>query len=143
MGKRRVSARLGGRVKLEKKACLGAPGWAGEIGTELVSRMKLLLLTLIGIVLAGCATASYDETWSWDSPVFDEDAVLGQAGLLPSQQDALYTSIWTLGGGALERRREYQLRNQHELWVRRQVELGKMTVDEGRARIRAYTPKTS
>ena len=94
-------------------------------------------------VLTGCATASYDQGWSWDSPVFDEEAVLGQAGLLSSQQDTFYTSIWTLGGGALERRREYQLRTQHELWVRRQVELGKMTVDEAYARIRSYTPKTS
>lgn len=95
------------------------------------------------LLLAACATtASYDETWSWDSPVFDEEAVLGQAGLLSSQQDTLFTSIWTLGGGALQRRREYQLRTQHELWVRRQVEMGKMSVEEAQARIRDYVPKT-
>jgi hypothetical protein len=48
-----------------------------------------------------------------------------------------------LGGGAVERRREYQLRTQHDLWVRRQVELGKMSVQEGQAQIRNYIPKTS
>jgi hypothetical protein len=106
-------------------------------------RFLLVHICLILVLLTGCATVSYDENWSWDSPVFDEEAVLGQAGLLSSQQDALYTSIWTLGGGALQRRREYQLRTQHELWVRRQVELGKMTVDEAHSRIRTYTPKMS
>jgi hypothetical protein len=95
------------------------------------------------LLLVACATtASYDETWSWDSPVFDEEAVLGQAGLLSSQQDTFFTSIWTLGRGALHRRREYELRTQHELWVRRQVELGKMSVEEAQARIRDYVPKT-
>ena len=72
-----------------------------------------------------------------------EGPVLGQAGLLSSQQDTFFTSIWTLGGGALARRREYQLRTQHELWVRRQVELGKMSAEEGRARIKDYIPQTS
>jgi hypothetical protein len=96
------------------------------------------------LLVAACATTpSYDETWSWDSPFFDEEAVLGQAGLLPAQQDTFYTSIWTLGGGSLKRRREYQLRTQHELWVRRQVELGKMSVDEAHTRIRDYTPTTA
>jgi hypothetical protein len=47
-----------------------------------------------------------------------------------------------MGRGALERRRDHQLRTQHELWVRRQVELGKMSVEEAQARIRDYTPKT-
>ena len=108
-----------------------------------MKRPLLINLCLVLVILGGCATASYDESWSWDSPVFDEEAVLGRAGLLSSQQDTFYTSIWTLGGGALERRREYQLRTQHELWVRRQVELGKMTVDEAYSRIRNYTPKTS
>lgn len=93
------------------------------------------------VFLSGCAT-SYDETWSWDSPYFDEQAVLGQAGLLPTQQDTFSTSIWTLGRGGLERRREYQMRTQHELWVRRQVELGKMSVEEAQTKIRDYTPKT-
>lgn len=73
--------------------------------------------------------------------MFDEQAVLGQAGLLSSQQDTFFTSIWTLGGGALQRRREHELRSQHELWVRRQVELGKMSVEEAHARIRDYVPK--
>jgi hypothetical protein len=90
--------------------------------------------------LSGCAT-SYDENWSWDAPYFDEQAVLGQAGLLPSQQETFFTSIWTLGRGALERRREHQLRTQHELWVRRQVELGKMSVEEAQTRIRDYMPQ--
>jgi hypothetical protein len=103
--------------------------------------MKTSALVLIGFLLAACATTPrYDETWTWDSPVFDEEAVLGQAGLLSVQQDTLFTSIWTLGGGSLKRRQEYQLRTQHELWVRRQVELKKMTVEEAHARIRDYTP---
>jgi hypothetical protein len=72
--------------------------------------------------------------------VFDEEAVLGQAGLLSSQQDTLFTSIWTLGGGALRRRQEHHLRTQHELWVRRQVELKKMSVEEALARVRDYAP---
>ena len=104
-------------------------------------RRFLAILTVV--LLAACATPSYDETWSWDSPDFDEHAVLGQAGLLTSQQDTYFTSIWTLDRGALERRRDYELRKQHELWVRRQVELGNMPVEEGRARIRDFTPKTS
>ena len=99
------------------------------------------LAVALVVLLSGCAT-SYDESWSWDAPYFDEHAVLGQAGLLPSQQDTFFTSIWTLGGGALERRRDHQLRTQHELWVRRQVELGKMSVEEAHTRIRDYTPKT-
>ena len=108
----------------------------------MMRRRTLLALLAAGLV-AACATAPpYDETWSWDSPFFDEQAVLGQAGLLSSQQDTFFTSIWTLGGGALTRRREYQLRTQHELWVRRQVELGKMSVEEGRTRITDYIPKT-
>ncbi len=95
------------------------------------------------VLLAGCATApTYDQDWSWDSPEFDEQAVLGQAGLLSAQQDTYFTSIWTLGGGALSRRRAHQLRNQHELWVRRQVELKKMSVEEAQTRIRDYVPKT-
>ena len=107
-------------------------------------RRRTFPALLAAVLLAACATAPpYDETWSWDSPSFDEQAVLGQAGLLPSQQDTYFTSIWTLGGGALERRREYQLRTQHELWVRRQVELGKMSVEEAHARIRDYLPKTA
>lgn len=102
-----------------------------------------LLAVLVIAMLTACATApSYDDTWSWDSPFFDEEAVLGQAGLLSSQQDTFFTSVWTLGGGALERRRDYQLRTQHELWVRRQVELGKMSVEEGHTRLREYSPKT-
>ncbi len=106
--------------------------------------MKRFALLIAALLIVGCVTSPpYDEIWSWDSPIFDEQAVLGQAGLLPSQQDTFYTSIWTLGGGALERRREYRLRSQHELWVRRQVELGKMSVEEGQARIRDYTPKTN
>ncbi len=107
-------------------------------------RARLLLAVLAAVLLGACATtASYDETWSWDSPDFDEHAVLGQAGLLTSQQDTYYTSIWTMDRGALERRREYQLRTQHELWVRRQVELGKMSVEEARTRIRDFIPKPS
>lgn len=103
--------------------------------------MKTFTLILFCLALTACATAlKYDESWSWDSPVFDEEAVLGQAGLLSSQQDALYTSIWTLGGGSLKRRQDYELRTQHELWVRRQVELKKMTVEEAQARVRDYTP---
>ena len=102
------------------------------------------IAVLAALLLDACATASsYDDTWSWDSPSFDEQAVLGQAGLLSSQQDSYFTSIWTLGGGAIERRREYQLRTQHELWVRRQVELGKMSIQEGQAQIRNYIPKTA
>lgn len=107
-------------------------------------RRSTIFALLGAILLAACATAPpYDETWSWDSPSFDEQAVLGQAGLLGSQQDTYFTSIWTLSGGALERRREYQLRTQHELWVRRQVELGKMSVEEAHTRIRDYVPKTA
>lgn len=103
--------------------------------------MKAPLALLFCLALAACATApKYDETWTWDSPVFDEEAALGQAGLLSSQKDTLYTSIWTLGGGALQRRQEHHLREQHELWVRRQVELKKMTVEEAHARIRDYVP---
>ena len=103
--------------------------------------MKAFALVCFCLALAACATApKYDESWSWDSPVFDEQAVLGQAGLLAAQQDALYTSMWTLGGGSLQRRQDYELRTQHELWVRRQVELKKMTVEEAHARIRDYTP---
>jgi hypothetical protein len=101
---------------------------------------RLFLLSLL--LFPACATTvPYDDSWSWDSPVFDEQAVLGQAGLLSSQQDTFFTSIWTLGGGALQRRREHELRSQHELWVRRQVELGKMSVEEAHARIRDYVPK--
>jgi hypothetical protein len=107
-------------------------------------RRRMLLALQASVLIAACATTPpYDETWSWDSPSFDEQAVLGQAGLLSSQQDTFFTSIWTLGGGALTRRREYQLRTQHELWVRRQVELGKMSAEEGRARIKDYIPQTS
>ncbi|TAL12788.1 MAG: hypothetical protein EPO02_00760 [Nitrospirae bacterium] len=103
--------------------------------------MRASALILGCLVLAACATApQYDATWTWDSPVFDEEAVLGQAGLLSAQKDTLYTSIWTLGGGAFQRRQEHHLREQHELWVRRQVELGKMTVEEARGRIRDYVP---
>ena len=103
--------------------------------------MKSGALVLCCLLIAACATApKYDETWTWDSPVFDEDAALGQAGLLSSQKDTLYTSIWTLGGGAFQRRQEHHLHEQHELWVRRQVELEKMTVEEARARIRDYVP---
>lgn len=102
--------------------------------------MRSAALLLACLVVASCATApAYDESWTWDSPVFDEQAVLGQAGLLSSQQDALFTSIWTLGSGALRRRQEFQLRTQHELWVRRQVELKRMSVEEAHARIRDYT----
>jgi hypothetical protein len=103
--------------------------------------MKPAVLLLAYLVLASCATApAYDASWTWDSPVFDEQAVLGQAGLLSSQQDTFFTSIWTLGGGALRRRQEYQLRTQHELWVRRQVELKRLSIEEAHARIRDYTP---
>ena len=103
--------------------------------------MKTVALILFCLVIAACATApTYDETWTWDSPVFDEEAVLGQAGLLSAQKDTLYTSIWTLGGGAFQRRQEHHLREQHELWVRRQVELGKMMVEEAHARVRDYVP---
>ena len=103
--------------------------------------MKSATLLLVCLVLASCATApAYDENWTWDSLVYDEQAVLGQAGLLSSQQDTFFTSIWTLGGGALRRRQEYHLRAQHDLWVRRQVELKRMSLEEARARIRDYTP---
>lgn len=103
--------------------------------------MKRSTLLLACALLSACAISTkYDKDWNWDSPVFDERAVLGQAGILSSQQDTPFTSIWTLGGGALQRRQEYHLRTQHELWVRRQVELGRMTVEEARARIRDYTP---
>ena len=103
--------------------------------------MKTALVLLFCLALAACTTApKYDETWTWDSPVFDEEAALGQAGLLSSQKDTLYTSIWTLGGGAFQRRQEHHLREQHDLWVRRQVELKKMTVEEAHARIRDYVP---
>src|SRR6184192_2250429 len=103
--------------------------------------MKYSALLLAGLVLSSCASApAYDESWTWDTPVFDEQAVLGKAGLLSSQQDTLFTSIWTLGGGALRRRQEYHLRAQHDLWVRRQVELKRMSVEEAYARIQDYTP---
>jgi len=103
--------------------------------------MRSATLLLACLVLASCATApAYDENWTWDSRVFDEQAVLGQAGLLSSQQDAFFTSLWTLGSGALRRRQEYQLRKQHELWVRRQVELKRMSVEEAYLLIQAYTP---
>jgi len=103
--------------------------------------MRSTALLLACLVLASCAIApAYDENWTWDSPVFDEQAVLGQAGLLSSQQDAFFTSIWTLGGGALRRRQEYHLRTQHELWVRRQVELKRMSIEEAYTRIEGYTP---
>jgi len=103
--------------------------------------MKTALVLLFCLALAACTTApKYDETWTWDSPVFDEEAALGQAGLLSSQKDTFYTSIWTLGGGAFQRRQEHHLREQHELWVRRQVELKKMAVEEAHARIRDYVP---
>jgi len=103
--------------------------------------MRLFALLLVCLLVTACATApTYDETWSLDSPVFDEEAVLGRAGLLSSQKDTYFTSIWTLGGDALRRRQEYHLRTQHELWVRRQVELKKMTVEEAHARIRDYAP---
>jgi len=105
-------------------------------------RPRSFLAVLAALLLVTCATAPpYDGSWSWDSPYFDEESVLGQAGLLSSQQDTYFTSIWTLSGDALQRRQVYQLRTQHELWVRRQVELGKMSVEEGQARIRSYTPK--
>jgi hypothetical protein len=98
---------------------------------------------LLCVLLAGCATVpAYDQDWSWDSPEFDEQAVLGQAGLLSAQKATYFTSIWTLGGGALERRQAHQLRTQHEFWVRRQVELKKMSVEEAQTRIRDYVPKT-
>jgi len=103
--------------------------------------MRSTALLLACLVLASCATTpAYDESWTWDSPVFDEQAALGKASLLSSQQDTFFTSIWTLGGGALRRRQEYQLRTQHELWVRRQVELKRMSVEEAHARIQGYTP---
>ena len=103
--------------------------------------MRLLALLFICLLVTARATApTCDDTWSLDSPVFDEDAVLGQAGLLSSQKDTYFTSIWTLGGDALRRRQEYHLRTQHELWVRRQVEMKKMTVEEAHARIRDYAP---
>ncbi len=103
--------------------------------------MKTAALVLGCLLLTACASSpKYDETWTWDSPVFDEEAALGQAGLLSSQKDTFYTSIWTLGGGAFQRRQEYHLREQHELWVRRQVELGRMTVEEARTRIQDYVP---
>ena len=103
--------------------------------------MKLTLLLVASLFCVACATTpKYDETWTWDSPVFDEEAVLGQAGLLSSQQDTYFTSIWTLGGGALRRRQDHHLRTQHELWGRRQVELKKMSVAEAYARIRDYVP---
>ena len=103
--------------------------------------MKSAALILLCLLITACATApKYDATWTWDSPVFDEEAVLGQAGLLSSQKDTPYTSIWTLGGGAFQRRQDHHLREQHELWVRRQVELGKMSVEEARTRIQDYVP---
>jgi len=103
--------------------------------------MKYSALLLAGLVLSSCASApAYDESWTWNSAVFDEQAVLGKAGLLSSQQDTLFTSIWTIGGGALRRRQEYHLRTQHELWVRRQVELKRMSVQDAYARIQDYTP---
>src|SRR5437016_14419753 len=102
--------------------------------------MKSAALLLVCLVLGSCATApAYDDSWTWDSPAFDEQAVLGKAGLLSSQQDTLFTSIWTLGGGALRRRQEYHLRTQHELWVRRQVELKRISVEEAYARVQVYT----
>ena len=103
--------------------------------------MKLAILLAACLLCAACAAApKYDETWTWDSPVFDEEATLGQAGLLSSQQDTYFTSMWTLGGGALRRRQDHHLRAQHELWVRRQVELKNMSVEEAHARIRDYVP---
>jgi hypothetical protein len=103
--------------------------------------MKTARLLLLCLALAACATApNYNEAWTWDNPVFDEQAVLGKAGLLWSQQDTFFTSIWTLGGGALRRLQDYELRKQHDLWVRRQVELKRMSVEEAHARIREYTP---
>ena len=103
--------------------------------------MRSAALLLACLVLASCATTpAYDESWTWDSRVFDEQAVLGQAGLLSSQQDAFFTSLWTLGSGALQRRQEYQLRMQHELWARRQVELKRMSVEEAYARVQGYAP---
>lgn len=104
--------------------------------------MKSWAPILVCLLVTACAVLApkYDETWTWDSPVFDENAALGQAGLLSSQKDTLYTSIWTLGGGAFQRLQEYHLREQHELWARRQVELGKMTVEEARTRIQEYVP---
>ncbi len=103
--------------------------------------MKLSALILLCLFVAACVTGpQYDKTWTWDSPVFDEAAALGQASLLSSQKDTLYTSIWTLGGGAFQRRQEHHLREQHELWVRRQVELGKMTAADAQTRIRDYVP---
>src|SRR5207244_11473647 len=97
--------------------------------------MRSMALLLACLVLASCATApAYDESWTCDSPVFDEQAVLGQAGLLSSQQVALFTSIWTPGGGALRRRPEDQLRTQHELGGRRQVELERPNVAEAEGR---------
>ena len=108
--------------------------------------MKPAALILFCLLLTACpaamflTTPEYDAAWTWDSPAFDEQAVLGQAGLLSSQKDTPYTSIWTLGGGAFQRRQEQRLREQHELWVRRQVELGKMTVEEARMFIRDYAP---
>src|SRR5438105_15951086 len=104
-------------------------------------RRRTLFAILAALLVAACATTPpYDETWSWDSPFFDEQAVLGKAGLLSSQQDTFFTSIWTLGGGALRRRQEFQLRTQHDLWVRRQVELKRMSVEEAHARIQDYAP---
>lgn len=102
--------------------------------------LRCVCLFLIACVAACSTTPAYDQDWTWDSPFFDEEAVLGQAGLLSAQQDTYFTSIWTLGGGALRRRQEHQLRTQHELWVRRQVELKKMSVDEALARVRDYVP---
>src|SRR2546427_12482331 len=103
--------------------------------------MRSMALLLACLVLASCATApAYDESWTWDSPVFDEQAVLGQAGLLSSQQDALFTSILTLGGGALRRRQEDQLRTQHELWVGRPGGPKAVDVEETPAPIPGYTP---
>ncbi len=100
----------------------------------------LFCLALVAFAASCSTTPAYDQNWTWDSPVFNEEAVLGQAGLLSSQQDTYFTSIWTLGRGALHRRQDHHLRTQHELWVRRQVELKKMSVQEAHARIRDYVP---
>jgi hypothetical protein len=43
--------------------------------------MSSAALLLACLVLASCATVpAYDQSWTWDSPLFDETAVLGRAG---------------------------------------------------------------